>query len=81
MTLSGIPVIGLTAPALLLVAVLMIFRGTLVTRREVNAKDAEIDYLRETCAEKDRTITDFQEAIAASNALIAAVLKVAEERQ
>lgn len=79
--IQGLPIVGFTAPALLLLAILMLFRGTLVTRREVDAKDAEIAFQRETIAEKDRTIGDFKEAITASNALIAAVLEVAQERQ
>jgi len=78
--LDGLPVIGMTAPALLLIAVLMVFRGTLVTRREVDSKDREIAYLREAGVEKDKTIADFKEAIDTSNAMIAAMVQVAQER-
>jgi len=78
--LEGVPVLGLTAPALLLLAVLMIFRGTLVPRREVDSKDREIAYLREAGVEKDKTIADFKEAIDTSNAMIAAMVQVAQER-
>lgn len=81
MIVDGIPLVGLSAPALLAIAILMLFTGRIATRRELNGKDEEIRYLRDTLATKDQTIDDFKESIAASNALIEAVLSVARERQ
>ena len=60
--------------------VLGIFRGSLITRREAEGKDRELEAMREILATKDKTIADFTEATAASTAMIKAVLDVARER-
>lgn len=80
MTIEGVPIVGLSAPALLGIVIWMLFTGRIVTRREANGKDEEIRYLRQTLAVKDQTIDDFKEVLAPNTALIQAFLDVARER-
>lgn len=58
----------------------MIATGRLVTRREADAKDRQIEAQMSLLATKDQTISDFRDAIATSNALTRALLDVARER-
>lgn len=78
---TEVPILSLTAPTLLLVAILMLFRGTLVTRREVDSKDEEIRLLREANKTKDETIASFTESIDAVTDMMEAFLTVAQERR
>lgn len=81
--LEGIPAglpNGIGVVAVVLFVGVLLFRGTLVTRREADAKDRQIEALTAANAEKDHTISDFKDAIATSNSLIKAVLDVAREQ-
>lgn len=66
--------------AIVCLVVVMIFRGTLRTKREADAQDKQLDAMREVLVTKDRTISEFRDSIATSNDLIKAVLDVARER-
>jgi negative regulator of sigma E activity len=55
--------------------------GRLATKREVDAKDRQIESLMGTVATKDQTIADFAKAIGESNALTRAFLDVARDVQ
>lgn len=61
-------------------AVLMVFRGDLITRREGRALERQLEASVQREAVKDKTIAEFTSAIDTSNAMIRAVLNVAEER-
>lgn len=74
--LNGVGVVGVV-----LLFGIMLARGSLVTRREADAKDRQIEALTSALAVKDKTISEFRDAIETSNALIRAVLDVARERR
>lgn len=82
--IAGIPIEILgygSGWAILSLLVIMIFRGDLRTTREAKAQDRHIETLAKSIETKDQTISEFRETIATSNALIQAVLDVAQERQ
>lgn len=57
--LGGIPLSGLgigSGWALVCIGVIMLFRGTLVTRREVDAKDRTIEALMQSVKDKDEQL-------------------------
>jgi len=74
--LNGIGVVGIVALLGWLLAT-----GRLATRREVDAKDRQIEALMQRDVIKDQTISDFSKAISESNALTRAFLDVARDRR
>lgn len=80
-TSALLPVLGYGSGwALLGIVVLMVFNGKLITVREADGMQRQIDAQAETLKVRDETIAGFTEGFATSNELIRAVLKVAEEK-
>jgi hypothetical protein len=66
--------------AILALVVLMIVRGKLITPREADGMQRQLDAKDAALAVKDQTIASFKDSVETNNHLIRAVLEVAEER-
>ena len=74
---QDVPVGDLGLGGLVLALIWMLFAGRIVTRREADAKDRQIDYLQRANDEKDRTIAAFKEVTATNNSLLQSVIEMA----
>lgn len=66
--------------AIVALGVIMIFRGDLITKREARGLERRADAAVGRLDLKDKTIAEFASVVGTSNAMIKAVLDVAEQR-
>jgi hypothetical protein len=74
--LNGLGVVGLSV-----LICLGFVRGWIITRREANAMQRQIEALMDRDVIKDQTIADFSKAISESNSLTRAFLDLAREKR
>ena len=86
--LDGIPILGLTAPTLLGLAVLMLMLGWIVPRKTLLDKQREADQWREAYykerdarAVANKQVEDLLEAVRTNHAIVKAVFNVVQEKE
>lgn len=87
MTIDGIPLVGLTAPALLGIAILLLLTGRIVPRAHITDKDKEIERWRlayeaerEARIVSDNQTTKLLVAVEANRDVLFALLRVLNPR-
>lgn len=76
----GLPIAGLTAPALLLVAVWLILTGRIVPRRTYEEKAKEADYWRAAALESMKQSGELLDAAKTTQAVIQALPKARSDK-
>jgi hypothetical protein len=81
MNLAAIDFSSVGVVGILVVNFWLLATGVLITRREANAMQRQIEAQHQVITERDQTIAEFRDAVEASNRLIQAVLEVAKDRE